>query len=65
MANWPNPFIEQRADPFGTRDGSDYYFVPPYQNMTSTEIRRGYNSLEGLRAADPVVVWRKPEEAAR
>ncbi|MDZ5358205.1 hypothetical protein U2F42_10855, partial [Salmonella enterica subsp. enterica serovar Meleagridis] len=23
MANWPNPFIEQRADPFILRDGSD------------------------------------------
>ncbi|MDI5404791.1 hypothetical protein MJM25_25825, partial [Salmonella enterica subsp. enterica serovar Lubbock] len=22
MANWPNPFIEQRADPFILRDGS-------------------------------------------
>ncbi|MEA7580950.1 hypothetical protein ONJ87_24755, partial [Salmonella enterica subsp. enterica serovar Anatum] len=27
MANWPNPFIEQRADPFILRDGSDYYFI--------------------------------------
>ncbi len=22
MANWPNPFIEQRADPFILRDGT-------------------------------------------
>ncbi len=26
MANWPNLFIEQRADPFILRDGSDYYY---------------------------------------
>lgn len=26
MNQWPNPFIEQRADPFILRDGSHYYF---------------------------------------
>lgn len=60
MANWPNPFIEQRADPFILRDGSDYYFIASVPEYDRLEIRRA-NSLEGLRAADPVVVWRKPE----
>lgn len=27
MNQWPNPFIEQRADPFILRDGSHYYFI--------------------------------------
>ena len=38
MQNWPNPFIEQRADPFILRDGSDYYFiasVPEYDRLES------------------------------
>ncbi|EEI0204424.1 family 43 glycosylhydrolase [Salmonella enterica] len=60
MANWPNPFIEQRADPFILRDGSDYYFIASVPEYDRLEIRRA-NSLEGLRAADPVVVWRKPK----
>lgn len=60
MANWPNPFIEQRADPFILRDGSDYYFIASVPEYDRLEIRRA-DSLEGLRAADPVVVWRKPE----
>lgn len=66
MANWPNPFIEQRADPFILRDGSDYYFIASVPEYDRLEIRRA-NSLEGLRAADPVVVWRnrnRPDEPA-
>ncbi|MGJ8868462.1 hypothetical protein, partial [Salmonella enterica] len=27
MANLPNPFIEQRAEPFILLDGSDYYLI--------------------------------------
>ncbi|MGV1478455.1 hypothetical protein, partial [Klebsiella pneumoniae] len=27
MNNWPNPFIEQRADPFILRHLSHYYFI--------------------------------------
>lgn len=60
MANWPNPFIEQRADPFILRDGSNYYFIASVPEYNRLEIRRA-DSLEGLRAASPVVVWRKPE----
>lgn len=60
MQNWPNPFIEQRADPFILRDGSDYYFIASVPEYDRLEIRRA-DSLEGLRTASPVVVWRKPE----
>ncbi|EJS2362633.1 family 43 glycosylhydrolase [Salmonella enterica] len=60
MTNWPNPFIEQRADPFILRDGSDYYFIASVPEYDRLEIRRA-DSLQGLRAAEPVVVWRKPK----
>lgn len=40
MANWPNPFIEQRADPFILRDGSDYYFIASVPEYDRLEIRR-------------------------
>lgn len=53
MANWPNPFIEQRANPFILRDGSDYYFIASVPEYDRLEIRRA-DSLEGLRAADPL-----------
>ena len=60
MNQWPNPFIEQRADPFILRDGSHYYFIASVPEYDRLEIRRA-DSLEGLRTAVPVVVWRKPE----
>ena len=27
MKNWPNPFIEQRADPYILRHQESYYFI--------------------------------------
>ncbi|CDL37437.1 Alpha-L-arabinofuranosidase II precursor [Citrobacter freundii] len=60
MNQWPNPFIEQRADPFILRDGSHYYFIASVPEYDRLEIRRA-DSLEGLRTADPVIIWRKPE----
>ncbi|MCS5983699.1 hypothetical protein LNO19_10785 [Klebsiella quasipneumoniae subsp. similipneumoniae] len=36
MNNWPNPFIEQRADPFILRHLNHYYFiasVPEYDRL--------------------------------
>ncbi|MEH8265469.1 family 43 glycosylhydrolase [Aeromonas veronii] len=58
---FPNPFIEQRADPFILRHQDEYYYfiasVPEYDRL---EIRRA-TTLEGLRSAPGVVVWRKPE----
>lgn len=28
MSNWPNPFIEQRADPYILRHQDHYYLSP-------------------------------------
>lgn len=60
MNNWPNPFIEQRADPFILRHLSHYYFIASVPEYDRLEIRRAV-TLEGLRDAEPVVVWRAPQ----
>lgn len=60
MHNWPNPFIEQRADPYILRHEGQYYFIASVPQYDRLAIRRA-DSLEGLRDAEEVVVWRKPE----
>lgn len=60
MQNWPNPFIEQRADPFILRHQREYYFIASVPEYDRLEIRRSA-TLEGLRDAPGVVVWRKPD----
>ncbi|HKS33022.1 MAG TPA: family 43 glycosylhydrolase [Enterobacteriaceae bacterium] len=60
MKNWPNPFIEQRADPFILRHEGEYYFIASVPEYDRLEIRRS-TTLEGLRDAPGVVVWRKPD----
>ena len=60
MSNWPNPFIEQRADPYILRHQDHYYFIASVPEYDRLEIRRAA-TLEGLREAPPVVVWRKTE----
>ncbi len=60
MQNWPNPFIEQRADPFIIRHQHDYYFVASVPEYDRLEIRKAAR-LEDLPSAPAVVVWRKPD----
>lgn len=60
MSNWPNPFIEQRADPYILRHQDHYYFIASVPEYDRLEIRRAA-TLEGLCEAPPVVVWRKAE----
>ncbi|MBP2169798.1 GH43 family beta-xylosidase [Erwinia toletana] len=57
--SWPNPFIEQRADPFILRHEDHYYFIASVPEYDRLEIRRA-DTLSGLREASAVVVWRKP-----
>ncbi|NCH35888.1 family 43 glycosylhydrolase [Cronobacter sakazakii] len=57
---WPNPLIEQRADPFILRHLGQYYFIASVPEYDRLEIRRA-PSIESLRQAQPVVVWRKPD----
>ena len=56
--NWPNPFIEQRADPYILRHDGNYYFVASVPEYDRLEIRRA-STLEGLRTAQGITVWRK------
>lgn len=58
--SWPNPLIEQRADPFILRHNHHYYFIASVPEYDRLEIRRA-STLTGLRDATPVVVWRKPD----
>ncbi|WP_058912270.1 family 43 glycosylhydrolase [Entomohabitans teleogrylli] len=57
---WPNPLIEQRADPFILRHGDQYYFIASVPEYDRLEIRRAPTIAE-LPRATPVVVWRKPD----
>lgn len=57
---WPNPLIEQRADPFILRHGDGYYFIASVPEYDRLEIRYA-TDIASLAAAQPVVVWRKPE----
>lgn len=60
MQTWPNPFIEQRADPYILHHEGQYYFIASVPQYDRLAIRRA-DSLEGLRDAEEVTVWRKPE----
>ncbi|MEK4854266.1 family 43 glycosylhydrolase [Paenibacillus sp. FSL H7-0756] len=58
---YTNPLVEQRADPWVYKHTDGYYYftasVPEYDRI---EVRRAL-TIEGLREARPVVVWRKYE----
>lgn len=56
---WPNPFIEQRADPFILRHHQHYYFIASVPEYDRLELRRA-TTLTGLRDAKSVVIWRSP-----
>lgn len=59
---YTNPLIEQRADPFIYKHNDGYYYftasVPEYDRI---ELRRA-TTIEGLREAEAVVIWRKREK---
>lgn len=60
MSIYPNPLIEQRADPFIYRHSDGYYYfiasVPEYDRL---ELRRA-RQLTELAQAPAQVIWRKP-----
>ncbi len=60
MKVWPNPFIEDRADPHILRHGQRWYFTGSVPDYDSLELRCA-DTLMGLRDAEPVTVWRKPD----
>lgn len=58
---YPNPIIEQRADPWVYKHSDGYYYftasVPSYDYI---ELRRS-KTLLGLKDAQPKIIWRKHE----
>lgn len=61
MREYINPVVEQRADPWVYKHTDGYYYftatVPEYDRI---ELRRA-TTIQGLKEAAPVVVWRKNE----
>ncbi|MEY4488827.1 MAG: hypothetical protein RIQ79_1335 [Verrucomicrobiota bacterium] len=57
-ASWTNPLVRQRADPWVLRQDEHYYFTATVPAYDAIELRRA-DTLSGLAAAEPVVIWRK------
>ncbi len=59
---YPNPLIEQRADPWIYKHVDGYYYytasVPEFDRI---ELRRS-QTLSGLASAEPVILWTKHDE---
>lgn len=55
---WPNPLIEQRADPQILREGGWYYFMGTVPDYDRIELRRA-RTIAGLATAEPKTVWRQ------
>ena len=59
--NFPEPFIEQRADPYILKaDDGFYYFTGSYPKFDRIVLRRA-KTLEGLREAEEHTVWEARE----
>jgi GH43 family beta-xylosidase len=60
-AAWSNPLVRHRADPWVLRaDDGRYLFTATVPEYDRIELRRA-DTLAGLGAAKPVVIWRKPD----
>ncbi len=61
-APYTNPLILHRADPWIYRHTDGYYYftasVPEFDRL---EVRRA-KTIEGLKEAEPKVIWRKHDE---
>ncbi|MFD1848595.1 family 43 glycosylhydrolase [Oceanobacillus bengalensis] len=62
VKEYPNPLVEQRADPYVYRhmDGY-YYFTGSYPEYDRIVLRRS-KTIEGLKDAAETVIWEKHEE---
>jgi len=60
--HFDNPLVLQRADPFITKaDDGNYYFIATVPEYDRIEIRKSA-TINGIKEAMPVVVWRKHSE---
>ncbi|WP_394121975.1 family 43 glycosylhydrolase [Planococcus donghaensis] len=62
LLEYPNPLVEQRADPYIYKhtDGY-YYFTGSYPEYDRIVLRRS-KSIEGLAEAEETVIWTKREK---
>lgn len=57
--HWTNPIVEQRADAqVAYQPDGNYYFTATVPEYDRLELRRA-PTLDGLRSAEPKVIWRK------
>jgi GH43 family beta-xylosidase len=56
--SWTNPLVLQRADPHVTLHGGEYLMTATVPEYDRIELRRA-KTLDGLREAEPRVIWRR------
>ena len=62
-AAWTNPLVRERADPQVIREDGHYYFTATVPSYDRIELRRA-DTLAGLGAAAPAVIWQKHDQGA-
>lgn len=58
---YPNPLIEQRADPYIVRHTDGYYYFTGSYPLYDRIVLRRAKTIEGLQTAEEVVVWEAHE----
>jgi len=62
LLEYPNPLVEQRADPFIYKHSDGYYyFTGSYPEYDRIVLRRA-KTIKDLKDAEEVVLWRKPDK---
>lgn len=58
---YPNPLIEQRADPYILKHSDGYYYFTGSYPLYDRIVLRRAKTIEGLQAAEEVAVWESHE----
>ncbi|KAB2335931.1 family 43 glycosylhydrolase [Bacillus mesophilum] len=59
---YPNPLIEQRADPYIVRHTDGYYYFTGSYPLYDRIVLRRAKTIEGLQTSEEVVVWEAHEK---
>lgn len=62
IKKYPQPFIEQRADPFLYKHSDGYYYFTGSYPLYDRIVLRRSQTLDGLREAEEVVIWQAHEQ---